>query len=428
MIDALVASLGAVTTEELLEAAVRIVGYAALAGGVSAIVSFVYRWYVRETIPEGIAVLLGVSAVAVWLNTRSALGDAILGGTELLAPATAIYTITAFVVGAIAADAGRRAGGSLAGSVLATSLGTRELADVNQLVRAAGRVVAVPLPETVEDVDGYDPVDPETKAQLEGTTLVFPRRLSPGELRDRIVSRLEHDYGIGHVDVELGEDRTIAYLAVGSRVAGLGPTLAPGTAAVAVQADPAFHAGPGDAVEVWTTESRGNPTGTDDSTAGGAVGDERTDVPDAGNGRPAPSDADGASTAAGTGEPTLVCSAELRAVAGDTVTLAVDEEDLDALDPSRAYRLTTLPATPGADRELASLLWAADETITSASVGQDGPLSDSLVGDLGATVVAIERDGKPIVTPGDDRALEAGDRLLILGRPDALRRVGTAGE
>jgi voltage-gated potassium channel len=41
----------------------------------------------------------------------------------------------------------------------------------------------------------------------------------------------------------------------------------------------------------------------------------------------------------------------------------------------------------------------------------------------GATVLAIIRDGNPIVNPGGDLALAGGDRLLALGTRDQLERV-----
>jgi voltage-gated potassium channel len=44
-------------------------------------------------------------------------------------------------------------------------------------------------------------------------------------------------------------------------------------------------------------------------------------------------------------------------------------------------------------------------------------------GVTGATVLAILRDGNPLVSPPGDLALAAGDRLLALGTGDQLRRL-----
>ncbi len=226
--------------EQLTAAGVRIVGLALLAGMVGVLVGFGYRWYARDRAPEGMALLLGLGAVALWLNTRGALQEAIIGESDLLDPAVAAFTILAFVVGGIAADAGRRSGDCL-GQRTVRVAAVRDLGLMGQIVRSGGRAVTVDLPESADDVgdiDGYDPVPSDVKADLAGKTFVFPRGLTVGELRDRLTERLRVDHGVGHVDVELTAEGTVEYLAVGSRTAGIGTTLGPGTAAVRVASRP----------------------------------------------------------------------------------------------------------------------------------------------------------------------------------------------
>ncbi|MBZ6494462.1 TrkA C-terminal domain-containing protein [Natrinema longum] len=383
MINPVVAQL--VSTETLVEAIVRILGFALLAAGVGASVAFVYRWYSADEIPEGIAVLCGVALVAIWLNTQTALSQAIIGNTGLTEPATAIYTVAAFVASAIAADAGRRLGDYLALDVFMVAT-PRTLTEVTQLVRAAGRVVTVELPDEIGDIDGYDTVDESVKAELVGETFLFPRRLSVEELRERLIARLERDFGIGHVDVDLAADGTVEYLAVGSRPAGIGPTLAPGTVAVALAGDPAADASPGDAVRIWARDA---PDGTARRIAGG----------------------------------------ELRATAADTVTVAIDAEDARDLEPERTYRLVTLPGSPDAERELVSLLRAADETVTTVSIEADDSLVGISIDSLPVLVLALEREteggtgDEHLPLPAGDVRLAAGDTAYVLGRPEALRRV-----
>ena len=355
----------------------RLLGFAALALGVAGATAFVYRWYAGEEIPDGVAVLAGVTVVALWLNTRSALGDAIIGDTPLLDPVTAVYTVVTFAASAIAADGGRRLGDRLARESVAAAA-PRTIDEVGQLVRSAGRVVPVTLPETIADVDGYDPVDERTKAALAGQTVLLPGRLAVEERRTRLADRLERDYGVGAVDVDLDADGTVEYLAVGSRPAGLGPTLAPGSLAVALRADPAADASPGDSVEVWRTDD---------------------------------------------GSPRRVAGAELRATAGDVATLALDAPDADRLDLERPHRLVTLPGAAGAGRQFVSLLRAAHETVTSVAIGAGDSLAGARVGSLPVTVVAIDREGKPIALPGDDERLVEGDEAFLLARPEALRRL-----
>lgn len=365
--------------EPVLDAVVRLLGFALLALAAAGGTAFLYRWYAGGEVPDGVAVLTGVAVVALWLNTKSALGDAIIGESPLLDPTTAVYTVVTFAASAIAADGGRRLGDHLATSTVAAAT-PRTFDEMSQLVRAAGRVIAVTLPDSIGDVDGYDPVDERTKAELAGQTLLLPGRLTVEGLHSRLVDRLERDYGVGAVDVELAADGTVEYLAVGSRPAGLGPTLAPGSVAVAVRADPAADASPGDTVEVWYADA-------DD------------------------------------GSPRRAAAAELRATTGDVATIALDAPEADRLEPARPSRLVTLPGSAGAGRQFVSLLRAAHETATTVTVDADEPLDGATVGSLPVAVVAVERGGEAIALPADDERLEAGDVVSLLGRPEALRRL-----
>ncbi|MFC6615954.1 TrkA C-terminal domain-containing protein [Halopenitus salinus] len=84
----------------------------------------------------------------------------------------------------------------------------------------------------------------------------------------------------------------------------------------------------------------------------------------------------------------------------------------------------TLPAEPQADREFASLLRAADETMTAVTIGPESPLVGTSVRDLEAVVAAVRPASASIeAIPERDRLFEPGDTVFLLGRPDALRRV-----
>ncbi|MFC7187826.1 hypothetical protein [Halorubrum yunnanense] len=60
---------------------------------------------------------------------------------------------------------------------------------------------------------------------------------------------MRSDHGIAHVDVDVTDDGETEYFAVGSRAAGLGPTLAPGSAAVAVSGEEDADTRPGDGTQ-----------------------------------------------------------------------------------------------------------------------------------------------------------------------------------
>jgi hypothetical protein len=365
-------------TEELIPAVARVVGLVLLSGAVATLLAAVYRWYARTRIPDGVAVLVGISAVALYLNSTKALSSVIGGGTELLTVEDAVFNVATLLLAAGAALVGRQSGDRLGGSVLLL-LGQRQIdTEVSTIVRTVGRMTTVTLPEAVEDMEGYDLVPAETKAKFAGETLVFPRRQTVEELEDRVEERIKSDYGVGRVDVDLDEAGEVTYFAVGSRQAGIGPTLPPETVAVAVHADPAFAASAGDVVQVYRATAE---------------------------------------------EVERVASAEVRGVAEDVVTLAVDAAEAAALDGETRYRLVTMPVEPRTDREFASLLRSAEETMGVVTVVEGSSLVGVPIGALDVAVVAIRPTDAPVeAIPSRDRTLAPGETVFAVGRPALLRR------
>ena len=360
---------------------VRIVGLAVLAGLVSGTAAIVFRWYARDQIPRHLAILVGLGAIAIWLNSLVALSQYIEPIDAPLTPAAAAVDVAAFIAGGFTAALGRRGGDRIAlrsSAFAGRGLTGGDLGDLNQLVRTGGRVITLTVPDEIEDITGYDPVDGAVKSSLSGTTFHFPRGLTVTELRERFVARLREEYDVGHIDVDLAPEGTIEYLALGSRAAGLGPTLSPGTVAVALRADPAPDATPGDTVQVWRSDS----------------------------------------------QPRHLATGEFRGCAGDVVTLALDARDAEELDRETAYRLATLPANARADREFATMLRAADETMSVATVAAGSELDGATVGDIDATVVAVESGDEPVKTiPSRTHVLEAGDVVYAIARPERLRQL-----
>jgi uncharacterized protein with PhoU and TrkA domain len=131
-----------------------------------------------------------------------------------------------------------------------------------------------------------------------------------------------------------------------------------------------------------------------------------------------------------TPEPRRLVTGELRATADDAVTLVVDETDAAAFSADERYRLVTLPAEPQADREFASVLRAAHETMGVVVVGEGSDLVGTTVGSLSVPVVAVRpATGAVEAIPARSRPLSAGDTLYAIGRPDQLRRLeGRAAE
>lgn len=360
----------------------RVLALALLAGVVTTGAAFVYRFRTGRTLPEGATLLIGLGVVAIALNTRLVFVQFVGEGSDPLSLGEAASTLAVFVAAAVASYAGRRAGGRFATSERVTS--GRLQPDLSPLVRAVGRFITVRLPEDIRDIDGYDPVDERTKTALAGKSLDFPRGMTVAQLESQLTSRLREEYDIGYVDLELTADGEIEYLAVGQRAAGLGPTLPPRSAAVAVRSDPPFSATSGDTVQLWRVD-------------------------------------DGAETRVGV--------AELRASVGGVATVVTGESVARAIDPAVQYRLVTLAADAHPEREFAAMLRREHETMSVVELAEGGPLVGADVGSLAVTVIAVQPAGGEIETiPGRDRVLQAGDRLFAIGRPDALRRLETTSQ
>jgi len=364
----------------------RTVVLAVIAAATGSLAGIIHRWYAGARVPDGLSILVGLSVVAIYLNTAGALGEVIGGELDLLAIETAVFNTVTFFVAGVAAVGGGRTGDRIGNGIFAVSGRKTVERDVSRIVRTVGRVTTVQIPEEVDDIVGYDPVDEATKEKLSGQVLVFPRRLTVGDLRSRFVERLQTDYGVGHVDVEFADDGTIEYLALGGRESGIGSTLPPGSAAVAVRADPPNNASPGDSVQVWTD------------------GDPETET-----------------------APKRVTNAEIRGTADDLVTLAMDESDAKRLDTDRRYRLVTLPVEPRSDREFAAQLRTAEETMGAVGIDDGSDLTGSSIGALDVSVIAVRAaDGDVVAIPTRERAIAVGETLYVIARPSQLRKLEAA--
>lgn len=355
----------------------RVVGLAVLAAGMTATAAFVYRTRVRTRFPDGATLILGLGVVAIYLNTRLIFIQFVGETGDPLTVDEALVNVAVFVVAGGASYGGRYVGDRLGTSDRISWRGLRP--DFSPIVRAAGRFITVTIPAEIGDIEGYDPVADETKKALAGRTLDFPRGLTVTELQSELAARLREDHEVGYVDVDLAADGTVEFLAVGRRAAGIGPTLPPKSAAVAIRADPPFSATPGDTLQVWH---------------GGETDAER------------------------------LGAAELRASVGAVATVAMDEATAGRIDPSVDYRLMTLSADSHPDREFAAMLRRSDETMSIVEIDTASPLVGTAIGGLDVTIIAVRSpEGDVETIPKRDRAIREGDELFAVGRPDTLRKL-----
>ncbi|WP_137288051.1 hypothetical protein [Natronorubrum halophilum] len=369
---------GNATLEWTRTALLGILGYGLLAGiGVLA-VAFAYRALTVRELPIGPAALVGLALPTGWLSAEAIRHGEVIADSPLIHYTSGTFFLGVLFAGTVAASGGHRLGDRLA-------CGAYEIAKLDaggqiaDLVRSAGLAITVTLPPSVDDAEGYPPVDDSVKRELAGKELRLPSGLSIAERRSRVTARIESDYGLGYVRVELAEDGTVSTIIVGDRRTGISPSLGPNRAAVAISGPSLPTASAGDPVDVWT------------------CGDSSR----------------------------LVATGRLRASAGPVTTLIVDAEDADAFERGERYQLTTRPETRSDANALASAVRSADETVVAIAVEDGGTLESEFVGWVPGTVLAIDRGTAVLSLPAEKVPLEAGDTVYVFGTPLELESLST---
>lgn len=362
-----------------------VLGMALLAFAIGAAVAILYRLVMDARTPWHLPIILGVGAVGLWMNTASTIVQFIeqTAAQEPLLLQQIETNSLAIVASGVASVVGARFGDGMAPNVQALAGLKPPEKHVGKIVRTIGRFIAVQLPraDAIDDLEGYEPVDDSTKESVGGAEFLFPRGLTLDQLHRRVVDRLRDDYGIGHVDLELTDDGTVTHLAIGSRQAGIGPTLPARRGAIAIRTRPPPRATPGDRVQVWRA--------TD-------AGAER------------------------------LATAELRAADDDVATIVTDVRRLAAIDQSEPHELVTLRAEKRPELEFASLLRAANESIDTVEITEGSPLAGIPVGAISLAIVAIRSAEAMHPAPPPTRVCEPGDTVYVIGRPDELRKFRTA--
>lgn len=354
----------------------QVLGLGLVGALVGTVLAAGFRARTTRPLPGGVGAFAALSAVGLWLLADLLLAGALVPGLSITDTGTAAYVLTGAAVGAAAGAGGQRLGDRIACDVYDVDRieASGPLAD---LLRSARLLVAVELPETVADADGYRPVDDSTRRALAGRRFLFPSGLGRAALEARVESRLQTDFDVDHAAVRLGSGGEVEHLSVGRERTGLGPTVPPSAVAVGVRADPSPDASAGDAVEVWT------PTEGD-----------------------APS--------------RLVARGRLRSSSGATATLVLPADDAAALSPTTSYRLVTPPAPPSDRHRLLSVLREVDETAVSLSVAAGDDADGEFVGWLPGTPLVLQREDGLLALPADNVTLQDGDTVYFLGHPDEL--------
>lgn len=365
-------ALQSVDVEWARVAALQLLGLG-LAGGVAAtVLAVLYRRTTARAVPAGVAPFIGFATVGCWLLGDALIRGSLVGATGLTDEATATYVLAAAAVGAVAGTGGGRLGDRVAADVYGIDRIVATGVHADRL-RDARLVVAVDLPGTVEQADGYGPVSPAVERSLTDATFRVPSSLSGDALAARLEERISADYDVDHVQVILDESDGVDAIAVGRNRRGLGLEIPPEKVAIAVRSDSAAEASTGDPVALWSDGAEG---------------------------------------------PVLVARGRLHSCSSDVATVVVPKEALEDVSPRERYRLVT-PADVPTDRgRMLALVRSAPETTVALEITSGGPLVGEFAGWLPGIVLAVRRGDSVLAYPADNVTLEPGDVAFCLGHPD----------
>ena len=275
--------------------------------------------------------------------------------------------------------------------------------DVVELVGGRGQV-RVTVTREVEDIEGYPPVPVEVRNGIRDGEWTFPADIPLVELESRFADRLQTDFDLLAVEVEIDEQAR-ATVAAAAPLGGLSKQLPAGKRAVSLEALVPTGLARGDDVVVVTDGGTVSATvvGVESVTEAAEKDDDEDDD--------APKAAPRAPTAIG----------------GDgRVTVSVDRGDVEAVLGSNAKQFVVRSRGVRREFELVSLLRRAGKRFSRLAVGEDGPLDDvtlreaSVRDTYGVAILAVRHGGTWTIAPRGDQAVSPGDTVYAVGSRNDL--------
>lgn len=270
--------------------------------------------------------------------------------------------------------------------------------DVVELVGGRGQV-RVTVPYEVEDIEGYPPVTAAVRTGIHDGEWTFPADIPLVELESRFADRLQTEFDLVAVEVEIDEQAR-ATVAAAAPLGGLSKRLPAGKRAVSLDALVPTGLAQGDDVVVATDGG---------TVSANVVGvSSVTETPDDAD------DEDGDSPKAPPRAPT--------ATGGEgRVTVAVDRTDVETLLGSDVTQFVVESRGVRREFELVTLLRRAGTRFSRLTVGEESPLDGVTLGEVGVrdtygvAILAVRHGGTWTIAPRGDQTVSAGDTMFAVG-------------
>lgn len=388
---------------------------------VSGVLGFLFKYVTDVSIP-GLGVVVLALAIAGVNGGLLALNDPAIRSSENAASIlTAIIVVLMLALYAHAQ--GDKLGASAPKRLTIKSLRDRTLnTDVIELVGGRNQVRLTVVGEP-SDIEGYPPLPADLRQEIADGEWTFPADLPLAELETRFADRLQSEFDLADVTVDLDEAAR-ARVAAAPPMGSTSRRVPAGRRAVSLAALVPSGIARGESVRIVTPETSvtgtviaarsGSPSGGATAAAATPAGDDDALATDGGEEPPAPLPA-AATTTGGEGRITVAVS---RSEA--TTLLSVDDPQIVVC--SRGTRR---------EFELVSLLRRSGVQFKKVTVAPGGPLDGHTIGEVGVrdtynVLVLAAKHEKWQVAPRGEQSLSAGDKLYVIGTGESLDRFAEA--
>jgi hypothetical protein len=211
--------------------------YGAVAFFIVMLLSIVYRYFTNEKLSSFIGILFGLGFLGFAGGLLAILEQPTFG------KAIKIVTVSIFVVWGV------NTGDKIAEKIPKKGV---SLFDGIRGGKHAYTTVKLPTARLIYDMVAKPRVPDSLKAELSDREFTLPADLPIEDLASRVKRRLITDWGIGDVELELGQDGKVIYLAISAKEQGLSVAIPEGSVAIPIECSiiPS-HLAAGDVVKIF---------------------------------------------------------------------------------------------------------------------------------------------------------------------------------
>lgn len=393
---------------------------------ISEVLVGVYLGLIAALFPSFVAFLIGFGFKYFTDVTVPGLGVVALGGTlagvtgglmglidpQLAGSWTGITAILVILMGCLWAHSqGDKLGAATPRRLTLRSLRESRLStELAERVDSYGQIRIKPI-GSIEDIEGYPPLSEETRESIRADSWKFSADLSLPELEMQLSERLLEEYGLSEVEISINADGLAEIRAAPGR-AGLSRRVPSGKRAASIKTLLPTGLAIGDRVRIDLAES---PV-TGKVVSARTASTESNSTPAGPDGEP---ETDGGTDEKPVRAPTTD--------GGDgSVTVALSADEARRLLGEEFAKITVQSRGKSREYEALDILQRDGNQFELVSLEANGPFDGVTIGEsairdrYGVAILAIRRRTERIVAPRGSRRLEAGDELIITGKPNAI--------